>query len=526
MRYAARSWSVLSILIGFAGLFTALLGGLVFALYGAKFGLIFTVLVGGMFALMLPIDWLVLTTWVLATIVAGTVQYLLDGWKYAQWLPFAVAFACTLRLPVELLRTSHQKRTESSVAHATSATLVLLSVFFATAVFSTLINEVNLFQAIVAFKNSGVMWAIALLIAYGCLRRATIDQMWRSLMWILVTQLPMVLYQFLVVVARRSKIRAAAPADAIAGTFGGNPNAGGANSELVLFALMAAFIAFSYNRAGRLSGLKTGLIALLALVVIFLGEVKVVVVLLPVAGAVLYADRLFRSPKLLLLWGAMVAIFIGSLLMIYQELYWSKLQGDHHNIATSIEQSISYITDPRNIDYSTGEVGRAASLNLWVTDSRNYIVQQLIGNGANSSRGDSSIAVGDVARRFAPLNIAATGVSQLLWDFGIVGLLAYIGIFLAGIVEATQALKRAVPDSDDEIYLRLTRSLLAMCLILIPYNNHLLDQASLQVLVGLAIGHLVWFRRNQVSLGYEPVGRSGLIPSAARIDGALMRSRS
>ena len=187
---------------------------------------------------------------------------------------------------------------------------------------------------------------------------------------------------------------------------------------------------------------------------------------------------------------------LAGLLAFYQSAYWS-WSLHSKSVMESVERSIDYIIDPRNIDPATGEVGRVASLNLWRQDPHADAGTRILGYGVGASRSRSSISIGEVAKRYTPLDISSTTVSALLWDVGVLGLAVFCAILLLAAIQGFRLAKR--PGIPVFHHACLKTSAIALCLMLtmVPYNRYMVDQASVQFLMMFCLGQIAFWRRLQ-----------------------------
>lgn len=480
-------------------------GALSFALGGATTGVLFTGLIAGIGLLCLPMRTLVIATWIVTTIVAGSLQYSVGGLKYALWLPYGMALACLLRVPFSsMLEADPNRRVRHPVSHHAGA-FIAASVFTVIVVTSGLINLSTFGQWLIYFKNIAVFWLLAVLLASRFLEDSTIERLWRSLMAILVLEIPVAAYQNFVIARRR--FDDGGQFDAVAGTFGGSATGGGANVTLVIYGIMAAIVAVALARAGRLSVGKAAAAVIGAVVIVGLGEVKASLILLPLAFAVLFGRRLVVRPKVLIGFVVGGGLVLGSMVFIYQTFYWSRIKQNYNTVEQSVQSSIDYFTDPKGVDWKTGEVSRGASIALWVSDRTKSVSETLIGYGPGASRRESSAAAGSVAQRYFPLDIAATTISLLLWDYGLLGLLSYFSIFVVGFFGCTRAMHRIGESAPLYPYVSAARVMLVIGMVLFPYNHALIDEPAVQMLVGLSIATAARaLRRPAAAAGKRPVG--------------------
>lgn len=507
---AASNWLVFAVVA--LATAAAALGGIVFGLGGARLGAIYTIGIAGLFLVMMPVGLLAWATWLSATLVAGTLQYFGIATSYAPWLPYGFAAALLLRQPFESYRLRLETlRVRHREPKRASASMIALGLFTLACAVSAAVNLSPFGQLIVFAKNVFVVWSLAIVVAWGCLNEVTVKRLWQSLLIVLAIQVPVSLVQLLVFVPRRAAN--GGQFDAVAGTFGGDPGKGGSNSTVVFFAIAAAMLAIAMYRNGLLRRRWMVLACLSALLVTGIGEVKAAFVFIPVAIFVLYAEELLRRPKLLFQAVVSVVVLVGGLFAVYQTYQWSSMR-QYGTAGDSVHASVDYIVNPRNIDWTDGEVGRVAALALWYNDFRTDFSHRLIGHGPGASRSESTVgATGEVGKRFFPLRVASTSLALLLWDVGVVGLLAYIGLILAGVIDATRAIRAAPKGSLEEAIARTARVVIVLTFAFLPYNRYSMDQAPYQVLLFLSIGSVVWILRRHG----RPSGRRFVAPLAGGV---------
>jgi hypothetical protein len=96
--------------------------------------------------------------------------------------------------------------------------------------------------------------------------------------------------------------------------------------------------------------------------------------------------------------------------------------------------------DPNYFRATTGEIGRFAGLMLWWSDAWNNPLTAVLGNGPGASR-LNNLYIGDIARHYFPFTVDSTALVALLWDFGIVGAMAYFGVLVTGLRIGVRRLK-------------------------------------------------------------------------------------
>jgi len=479
-------------LVALGGIVCFLVGALV-ALGALQIDLLLVGLVTGAFLLVFS---LALSFWALALltlVISGVAEYFFRV-SQAQWIPYLVAMFLYVKLLLDSAL-SVKGHFSGTVKPRMPAFVWLGIAYLAVIGVSFAVNVPPLAQALVGAKNYVPFWSVLFALAAGALAPYAIAHVWWALVAIAVIQLPFVLYQNVVVMRGRGDIWAY---DSVVGTFGGNPMGGGSNSALALFMLAVLVFAAALWRRGALATRWLIALSAIAAAVIALGETKIVVILIPCAAVMLFWDRI-RSSSFAAAGTALgLAVVLGGLLLLYQAAFWSWSLRTK-SVVESVEKSVGYIVDPYNINPTTGEVGRMASLKLWWSDSTADLSTRTIGYGAGASRSRSTVAIGEVAKRFIPLDIGATAAAVLLWDVGVVGFALFVGVLAFA---AVRGLRIAGADEIPVFHracLQASSIVLAMMLVMVPYNRYVVDQASVQLLMMFCLGQIAFWHRYRLA---------------------------
>ncbi|BCL74672.1 capsular polysaccharide biosynthesis protein [Jeongeupia sp. HS-3] len=460
-------WSGAAVLVGLLAL---LLGGAIAIGFYTVPALLVALLIGGVF-LQLPDRHAVLLLMAVVLLLQGTVGYY-SGFTKISWLAYGLAGLFAVKLLARLLAASSQIKSDTPVwAYPFFAFAVI-------ALLGVLINRPQLPQLIAGFKNQLPFWLVAFYLPMARLDDRDWSNIWRFLLVVLVCQVPLALHQHFFIAAARAVMGW----DAVVGSFGGNPDAGGLNAVMVLYAVVAVLLVISLYLDKKMSLRHALFYGVCAMMVILLGEVKAAFVWLPVGVLLLLGKRLVRKPLTLLSVLLALGLFVAVVDLTYEKLYWADVpqKGFSENAAHSVD----YFFDSKLIDPKTGEVSRGASIALWVNDRSLDPYARLLGNGIGSSV-SGAISIGSAAKRYAPLDIGSTGVAVLLWDYGVVGFICYVGIFLVAIIGIWRSKDAAVSASSS----RLVVAVLFLCLFTLIYNRTLIDEPATQLLVALALGY-------------------------------------
>lgn len=464
-------------------LFFAVLSGAATALAGTLAVFVFGGVVLGAAALILPLHWLVVGLVFLSFVVVGQLMYFARIDK-AAWIPFVMGLLLLVRYPLDIVHRDRGKVERPKGASGTLlATKICIGLFFATLAVSTLINSAPLYQAVVSSKEYVFLWGLYLVLAAGLVQPNLVERIWAWLPWLMLLQLPLIIYQRFVVLPGRIS---GAAWDAIVGAFGGNPEGGGASGAMGLFCVVGVVIVVTRWRRDLLPGWQALLLALAGLLCIALAEIKFMMLLLPIAFGLMFARELVRNPlKGILLIGSGFVLAFG-ILLTYTHLYGVK--GDKQlTIEEYVDNTVAANTNP---SFRSRELSRVASVLFWYRKHTiNDPVHFLLGHGAGSSRAALSF-VGEAQKPY-PFRLARQSLSVLLWDTGIVGVLAYTAIL--GFAIVTLARKAAEPWRSNES--RTTLSSMAVAVVLLaatlPYNEDLMFTHQVQVLLMLCLGYMV-----------------------------------
>lgn len=307
---------------------------------------------------------------------------------------------------------------------------------------------------------------------------------WRMfLLLVALVQLPFAMYELIDLVPLRATfgIPGLVPIDVVAGTFGSYLYAGGANAEMATFLIIVLAFLLARRKEKQLSAARLYLLAPLVTAPLFLGETKVVVIMLPLMFLVLYRRELVARPH-----HALIALMMGTVFTFaagYTYLNLSKKSMDQQ-----VADMFSYE------GYGLLKLNRYTVLTFWAEQQgMNDPVSFVLGNGIGSSVG-ASLAPGHVAKRFPNYGIGLTGASTLLWETGVFG----FGLFLALHVMAWRAagrLRQRVTEPLVRADLSAIQAVIALFAAYVFYRSSVLDILAFQIVFASVLGYLAWLHR-------------------------------
>lgn len=461
-----------------------LLGALLSAVvaFSPKWGAILSAVVfGGVLSLIVPIHWMLVALFLLSTVLAGSLEYFGNS-THAFWLASIVPVVMAGRVMMARDETNVKKPREMRVGAASFWGGLLgffLILYFSILVFSALVNQSPVLQALVAAKNYIFIWFA--LYVFMKSRRFDLDvnALWGMIVWVSIVQLPVVLYQRFFVASKITNTAAGLSWDAVSGTFGGGVS-GGRFAALALFIVLAiAYLLIRWRDRQISTAYTFGLISLM-LPSIFLAEVKMAIVWLVVVALMVFSREIFRRPLLAIFSILSVIALAVSIFFAYNAMYYA----DTYTSTSGLyEKQVGYIFDVNKFNPVTREIGRVASIVFWWEQNKaSDIFTLLFGSGPGASRSVSSIAIGVAAQKYSYF-IDTSALTALLWDSGIFGALAFLGVGGAGFF----ALRKVVRSRflDDTKRGQVEAALIGVFLIYsgFPYNRDSVDCLAIQFLL-------------------------------------------
>lgn len=462
----------------------ALLTGFISALGIKQLDMLWIAALGGVALLALSTQSLIWVTTILALLVVGQAMYF-AGMGQAVWIPFGMGLLMFLRAPM-VYASSPFSRIKLSPP------LVYPVLFFMAAVLlSMLINTSQLFQAFRAAKSYIFLWSIFFVIAFWGVKLDTLDRIWRFCIAVTFMQLPLVLYQYFFVASKRSNLGGAHGVswDAIVGGFGGDPMGGGASGTMAWFLVFASVLCIALYRRKLISKwLLYGVLATSAICV-GLAEVKVVVLLLPLGLGALLLPYIRKNPFMVIMGLLVSLVSVFAMLVLYG--YMRNKAGSFDLDALKIlNDAFWYSIDPRFINFSTGEMGRVASIvHWWQENGLDDPLHTLFGHGPGSSSHSGTFGAGEIARKYS-FDINRSTLSIFLWDIGLVGVSSYLLILFRALSLALKASRDANVSPFQAAVLEAVFGGLFMVLLMLPYGRDVTEVPALGILLMLFLGYV------------------------------------
>lgn len=416
--------------------------------------------------------WLML---VLVLVVSGSVQYFADI-SQLQWVASGIGICLLIS---GLLRGANTSGQGPGRVTGIDACLLLFTV---TAAVSTAFGEGGAGHLAAGLRNYLPFLGLYVYVRFGGVQPAAMRRTVWFLLAVAVLQWPVELYQALVVVQQRVAANYFGSAwDSVVGTFGGPKFGGGASGSLAIFLVFALALVLAMWR-NKVLGRGAAISCLVAVLIgIALAETKVVFVLIPVALFILYSDEMKKRP-LRFMFGALVTAGLLTLLLYaYYIFFWeAQTKG---SVYDAIVRRFAYSFDP-NFMPAYNWPGRMTGLAIWFRgqDFMGDGYHWLVGYGVAAATSMSTIAGPGVAALKFGLGTDVTGVTKLLWEVGVVGLVAYLAPLLLAFGSFGRALKDAALDTLMHSFVQALRASTAVLFLAVLYEVTIVSSPPLQLL--------------------------------------------
>lgn len=497
-----------SLSMGLAGKFlfflAILLSALFIGLLAGVGGKLPVILGAGIIGAGFMVAWPRVSLWFVvlgALVFSGLIDLYAPSFGQLRWMIAGISIA--LIFVALAVRTGARRDTSASRARSSSIMFWAGAFFFAT-ITSSIFQGGLSFGWVVGMKGYFQVWGIMLSLAWFAFGRNDAERFVKLLPWLAAIQLPFVLHQFFFIVPERSGLidaaRGIVAVDIVAGTFGGSAEGGGRSTLLALAQVIAITYVVARWRIGEIKLLKMiGCVALF-LAPLLLSEVKILFVILPLAMALLFRDRLISNPVLSVVGAALMVAFLATMLTVYSNLPGAQSQKSA-SVEDFIEQSISYNFGDRG--YGNSILNRTTVYSFWFSENvvRGSFSDALFGHGPGASSNSSSLARENIASvRYAGYSIGLTAVSALLWDFGIFGTIAAVGFVLSAYLAARRSSRVLVgkPGWAESMACQIGIALMGLTLL---HSNYFVFDMAYQALFMVLVGYVVVRQR----YGTEPL---------------------
>jgi hypothetical protein len=290
---------------------------------------------------------------------------------------------------------------------------------------------------VLGVRDYFIMWSVFFALALARWRpQDRLDALPFLLLAVALLQLPFVAHQYYFLVPLREGLGGGiVPVDIVAGTFGASLFGGGANAVLALFMFMVSACLLALWKSGALPPWIAFALSFLLLSPVFVNEAKVSAIYLPVVFFMLFSRDLFRRPLRFLAAGA---VGLGLLALLLSALTAFHPSGELRKWTELVELTVAQQTShPSERQGQWSELTRVSAITFWAEEQLDaHPVHILFGHGPGASRVQNAEEGVRLARtlaekRYGGMRIGYTAISALLWDTGVLGVGAVLGLLLA-----------------------------------------------------------------------------------------------
>lgn len=369
---------------------------------------------------------------------------------------------------------------------------------FALGVLSTTYSAGPLIEGITGAKRYFQYFGLMFILAVVPFAPFTIARWWRFLAFVAGIQLPFALYQRIVLVPTREGMPGVDAIDIVVGTMEGSLTGAGSSSVMALL-LVAAFVyLLALLREGAISIRRFALLGVLIMAPLPLGEVKLLVVLIPLAVALVFADLARRHPLQFLLGGILGVAVLAALGWAYLAINATPGQsvspgGD--TLQKIVEATLAY--NFGNVGYFGSGLNRTSVYPYWFDHHHLYEPVSLVfGHGLGSSYEIPGGAnMGHMAQSHPWMHIGLTAASSILWDLGVLGLFLTFALYLSAARHASTLFQRVRPGVD-RAFCRTLYVTAVMLFVMLFFSDGPITLPSQQVLTSLCFGLIAWRSRS------------------------------
>jgi hypothetical protein len=223
---------------------------------------------------------------------------------------------------------------------------------------------------------------------------------------------------------------------------------------------------------------------------LFIGETKIVLIVLPLTLLVLYRREILNNPAQ----GLMVVVFGTGVVVVLGAIYLN-IMG--MTLERSIQDSLAY--NVGKTGYGPWKLNRTSVLTFWFEKQGWHDpIAAVFGNGLSAAM-DSTTPPGFLARHYAGMGIGLTAASQLLWEQGAVGFLLLAAV-LFGAWRTAGRLAATAHEPWVRADAAALQAVVPVFLLWLFYRNSLIESVPIQIVFACVLGYLAWlWRREQTA---------------------------
>lgn len=313
---------------------------------------------------------------------------------------------------------------------------IWILLFLSVVLVSSLLNWSGLKGTLLGYKGYFQIWGLGLSMYLLTKTKSEANRYMQFFLLLGLIQLPFLLHQFFVLVPQRVSEEYASygivAGDIVAGTFGGSMFGGGRSPSLALLSVMCITLLLARAKVNlvTLKQLVVGILFFLFPMVI--SQVAAFLVMLPIAVFILFKDQVLKKPLQALSATLLIGVTVFAIFFGYS-LLPSATSQKAMSMSEVVEDSIAYNFGEKG--YGNAKLNRTTVYAFWVKEHASYrdLMPLLFGHGLASTSGTTTLNVkGSLgASRYHGFGIGLTGISALLWEVGLLGVITVLGMFFS-----------------------------------------------------------------------------------------------
>lgn len=441
-------------------------------------------------------------------VFSGLAEMYMPVLRHIRW---AVVLGAVALAVISLLKLMGTKRPTayagSKIKQASNTHAGLLIFWFGMllllSLFSGLLNTGLSIETLVGLKGYFQVAGILLAFYYLGLSRKLTNQFFLALIPLALLQVPFALHQYFVLLPTRmtqaaAKIGVVAP-DVVVGTFIGTVGGGGGNAILASLQVVAIVFMLALWRQGLMRLGTAILLSLICVVPVILNESKITFVMLPLTLGWVFRDYLIKHTMKFVAGVMIVVLLLIGLFLFYAAL--PRAQGKF-TPEQYFENAIRYNIGSQG--YGVLALNRNTVYPFWMDrHGLENITETLIGHGPGSSiEGNSGMSRKTLAGQYYPgVGIGLTAGSALLWELGLLGLLAVLALHWAAFVQAGKLARLDVFSSKEKAALLAAQAGVMVLTLNLPHNNYFVFEIGYQTLQFIILGYIAYMARRAVEPG-------------------------
>ncbi len=433
-------------------------------------------------------------TTVMALFAVGLLKYFVPGSGAIWWLVYG---SSALMYIVAAIQVARGCTVDISVRSVMLPPVMILC--FLLLLISAGLNSVSIGQWMVSIKSIFMMGGVWALLSTVHFKEMEINKWTKGILWIALIQWIPVVYQYAFVRSYRIETGRGTieASDSVVGTFGGTMTSGGLTAVLAFFLVSILLLLLAYRREKLISKRALLLMLMVVFFPLLLMEVKIVFFYLPVGLIVLYRNELLSRPMFAI--GALSsgAVLLLGLLFAYQTLHWSAKSED---IQSNIERAFSYSFESRTGGASEpGVLTRRGAIEFWWNEhaDKNY-TQLFLGHGLGSARTQGQV-IGAMAIKNYPRIIDRTGLSMMLWEVGMIGVILLLWMWFLMWRLVARISRQKLLDVHHLAMAKGLHAIMPLFVMSLLYRNDIPYAAPMMFLLMASFGLISWLSRRSVS---------------------------